>query len=306
MRTEATLSLKTNPILITGSHRSGTTWLGKTIASAPGTYYLGEVFNPDSGLLQGMIDGQYHYVTVGEHHLFTTAMGRILNYDYAPRFRKREFLWLPSRIAFYRLTRRLLNLPRPILKDPIAAMSAEWLATTFDMDVVCVIRHPVAFVLSLNKAGWNYDPRFFARQPTLLDEWLYPYRNLLIKPPVDVLEGGSVMWLCIYHVLSAYIARNPRWQTWRLEDIALDPERSFRTIYDRLGLSFTSRTVRYIRENSATTNVIDAPSDDPHLIRRNSRALRDRWRTMFDTEDVLRIRRIVEPVSAAFYSDEDW
>src|SRR4051794_11323656 len=33
-------------VLVTGSHRSGTTWVGRMIAAAPGTCYLHEPFKP--------------------------------------------------------------------------------------------------------------------------------------------------------------------------------------------------------------------------------------------------------------------
>ena len=38
---------------------------------------------------------------------------------------------------------------RPLLKDPIAVLSAPWLADTFDMEVIVLIRHPAAFVNSV-------------------------------------------------------------------------------------------------------------------------------------------------------------
>ncbi|HUH21151.1 MAG TPA: hypothetical protein VLZ09_04715, partial [Gaiellaceae bacterium] len=34
------------PILVTGAHRSGTTWVGKMLALAPGVGYVHEPFNP--------------------------------------------------------------------------------------------------------------------------------------------------------------------------------------------------------------------------------------------------------------------
>ena len=36
-----------NPILVTGSHRSGTTWAGQMLATAPGIGYIHEPFNCD-------------------------------------------------------------------------------------------------------------------------------------------------------------------------------------------------------------------------------------------------------------------
>ena len=34
------------PILVTGAHRSGTTWIGKMLALAPGVGYIHEPFSP--------------------------------------------------------------------------------------------------------------------------------------------------------------------------------------------------------------------------------------------------------------------
>jgi len=38
---------RTRPILVTGSHRSGTSWVGQTLAQAPGVFYVHEPFNLD-------------------------------------------------------------------------------------------------------------------------------------------------------------------------------------------------------------------------------------------------------------------
>ena len=39
----------TSPILVTGSHRSGTTWVGKMVAVSPPIFYIHEPFNPTHG-----------------------------------------------------------------------------------------------------------------------------------------------------------------------------------------------------------------------------------------------------------------
>src|SRR5439155_664004 len=44
-----------------------------------------------------------------------------------------------------------LRAARPLLKDPIAAFSASWLARTFGMATVVVVRHPGAFASSLKR-----------------------------------------------------------------------------------------------------------------------------------------------------------
>jgi hypothetical protein len=297
---------RTNGIFVTGSHRSGTTWIGKTISYSTSVHYIGELFNPNSFFLEGLITDWFHYVTPEERPEFTESISRILNYDYVPNHRKPYFRWLPSRLLAYRITRKHLGLPRPLVKDPIAAMSAEWLARTFDWDVLCIVRHPASFVLSLKKSGWGYDYQSFLSQKTLVEDWLFPYEGLLNSPPQDVVQAGSVIWLCIYHVLSEYSRRNPGWQVLRYEDIVGDPQATFNKIYDHLGLSYTRRIANKAIENSSSANLVNAPLDNPHLIKRNSQELREQWRSELDPASVTRIRNIVEPLASQFYNEQDW
>lgn len=267
---------------------------------------MSEPFHPNSPLLEGLITQWFHYVTAEEARVFQEAMRHVLEYDYEPPRSKRGLRWLPSRLKLYRITKKYLGVPRPVLKDPIAAFSSEWLAKTFHMDVVCIVRHPAAFVLSLKKVGWGYDYRSFLRQKELIERWLYDYVELLSRPPDDVVEAGSVLWLCIYAALKNYVCRNPDWQLWRLEDISLDPEAAYRTIYASLGLPYKKRIVDRVKRDSGSSNPIDAPANDPHLTRRYSLALREQWRTGLTPDEALRIRNIVEPVACQFYEDKDW
>ena len=45
-RPAAAVRVSDKPILVTGAHRSGTTWVGKMLALAPGVAYVHEPFNP--------------------------------------------------------------------------------------------------------------------------------------------------------------------------------------------------------------------------------------------------------------------
>jgi hypothetical protein len=50
------------PILVTGAHRSGTTWVGRMLALVPGVEYIHEPFNPvgPAGICNARFD---HYYT---------------------------------------------------------------------------------------------------------------------------------------------------------------------------------------------------------------------------------------------------
>jgi hypothetical protein len=297
----------TNPILVTGSHRAGTTWVGKMLALSVRTCYLGEILRPGNRLLDGeRVPHWFLYVTAETGGALFGPLHRILSFDFTWPKRRGLRRLVPSRLALFRRTRRWFGLPRPIMKDPIAAMSAEWLAGAFQMDVLCLVRHPAAFVASLKRVNWRFDFTHFLHQPRLMEDWLHPFAGLLSQPPDDIVEEGALLWLCIYHVLSGYLQRHPEWACWRLEDLSADPLAAFARIYAQLGLPYTARIRRRVAGYSAATNPAEAPIADPHYIRRDSRAAQSQWHDLLAPQEVLRVRRVVEPLASRFYSEADW
>jgi hypothetical protein len=190
------------------------------------------------------------------------------------------------------------------MKDPIAILSAEWLAETFNMIVIGLIRHPAAFVLSLKKKKWGFPFSQLRQQSELLEGYLSFYADSIRKPPENFIEQGALAWLCLNHVFTCFTQNHPHWNIWRYEDICLEPVPSFREIYSQAGLRFTPRIERTVREFSSQHNPVEYTQD--HLIKRNSFTLRDFWRTELSREEALAIRRIVEPVSHNYYNSEDW
>jgi len=295
------------PILVTGSHRSGSTWVGKMIDASGQTYYAGEIFNPqDRRLPDGLIRYWFQYIPPEDSQAFRGPLQEILDLNFSWGRRGGLRRYLPSRLALLRYTRRWFGIPRPLLKDPIAAMSAEWLAETFDMDVICLVRHPAAFVTSLQKANWKGGVNQLLRQPALMRDWLSPYAEQMASPPADPVERGALLWLALYHVLTCYAGRHPDWMVWRLEDISADPVAAFEQIYARLGLRYSQRARRRVWETSNERNSGEPPPQSLHAIRRNSRAAQGKWRRVLTPAQIDSIRRITEPVSQHYYSDQDW
>jgi hypothetical protein len=266
------------------------------------TCYIGEVLRPDGGLLDSdLITYWYQYFKLQPGDELYTGIEKLLGYRFAwPD--KRPLA--PSRLWLYRCTRALWGLPRPILKDPMASFSAAYLARTFDMQVVCLIRHPAAVVASLKRARWHFDFRNFLHQSDLLDDWLAPILHNLKGHPPDIIEEGALLWRCIYHVLDAYIRQNPGWIVWRHEDISAAPLKAFASIYRQLGLPYQAAAQQQILLYSDEANPVLARNG--HLLKRNTGALINRWRKELTPAEIRRIREIVEPVSHQYYQDSEW
>jgi hypothetical protein len=315
------------PILVTGSHRSGSTWVGRVLASAPGIAYVEEPFNPSNpiGLWDGAPPPWFCYVHAGNEHKYFPIIRKILGFKqpFSKLWGAREFVpWTHKHkrldamrymVARYaeEAAHRIFH-SRPMMKDPIAIFSAGWLADRFGMDVIMLLRHPAAFVLSIKEKKWIFNYQNLVVQPELLRDLLQPYEDQIrfYAPKgedYDVIEGGSLQWNILYHAARELAKTRPDWQVLRHEDLSREPVDEFRKMFERLRLPFSEQVEREVKERSAEENPVDDKSKKNwEDARRNSKALIQKWKKRLSTEEIDRIRALTEPVSKHYYSDADW
>ena len=156
---------RNRPILVTGSHRSGSTWLGKMLSLTNRVEYVQEPFNkkfPPKGVSPinywfEYISGSTPGVLKKEFKNYIVQFIRIpYNYYISGIFK--SIIKLEPRRGFH-LLKSFFNRMRTrvLLKDPICVFSAEWVEKEFNSDVVIIIRHPAAFVASLKVKNWEHD-----------------------------------------------------------------------------------------------------------------------------------------------------
>jgi hypothetical protein len=269
------------PILVTGAHRTGTTWIGKMLALAPGVGYIHEPFSPLTpvGISSAPFDQFYTRVTAENEALYLPGLERTLRFEYGFRSQLRTLRSpadavrsIQDAIAFARARR---THARPLVKDPIALMSAEWLAERFGMDVVVTIRHPAAFATSVLRLGW-----------------------------AGSLDEAASSWQRLYSAVDGYRDRHADWTFVRHEDASRAPLQTFEGLYARLALELTPRACREIERHSAPEN--PAQPRARHGIRADSAANAEAWRTYLGADQVARLREATREVWPRFYSDDDW
>ncbi len=122
------------PILVTGAHRSGSTWAGNMISSPPDIAYVNEPFNIlyKPGSCRPHFTHWYTYVCDENESLHFKYIEDCLSYK--PRMfnkvLKHGSLRDLPRISKFQIEcykARLLG-KRPLMKDPLAVLSSEWLA----------------------------------------------------------------------------------------------------------------------------------------------------------------------------------
>ena len=305
-----------SPILVTGCHRSGTTWLGSLLAASPGVGYIGEVFNldhPMPGACAARFPHQYMHLTEENGREYVRPLRRTLgfHFDWADAWRAlrtpRRLRRLPQNAAQFQAARR--RGLRPLLKDPIAFFSAEWLARTFGMQVVVAVRHPGGLAASLKRLGYGFDFREFLAQPALMRDHLAPYRaeiEAFAAQPPPIADQAGLVWRCVYGTAARLREVHPEWQFVRHEDLSLRPHEELEPICDRLGIPFDDAIAARIAETTAAANPTDAPRGRAHQLRRNSAANVDAWRSRLDANEVARLRAIVGDELGAFYDDAGW
>jgi hypothetical protein len=203
-----------------------------------------------------------------------------------------------------------LRRSRPLVKDPIAVMSAEWLARRFGMRPVVMTRHPAAFAGSLTRLDWpRFDVRNWLDQPLLLRDLLAPYEEEIrrfARRPGDRLDDAILLWNVIHHVIGVFRDRHPEWSFLRHEDLSDEPVKGFQALYDDLGLDWDPVAEAAIVRASSDPARGEVPTYLHRSVRRDSRMARWTWIHRLTPDEQYRVRAGTEMVAGAFYDDRDW
>jgi hypothetical protein len=301
----------TRPILVTGTQRSGSTWVGQMLAAHTRVAYVWEPFN--KAVPNSPVRYWYQHVTAEDEAAFRKYLRPLLTHDY-PWWDEVRASPTPRRIAgaTWRALRALWRRQvgcRVLMKDPSALFSAEWLERTYGMDVVVLIRHPAAFVSSMKRLDWWLSLGELVPQTKLLDTLLRPLSEEMRRAEprcADIIDHSILTWRLMHHVIRHYRETHPGWIFLRHEDLSLDPLGEFEKLFARLGLDMTGRVRRTIAEHSAEENPREAPHKKAHQLKRNSRANVWNWRSRLTPEEIERVRAGTDDVARHFYSDADW
>ena len=302
-----------HPILVTGAHRSGTTWVGKMLAADPLTAYISEPLNVlhRPGVFHMKVNHWYQYVCEENEHEYLPAFEELMEFDYR--------LWdeirsLRSRKDFLRMGRDflifyngLMRGQRALIKDPFAVFSTAWFAKRLNCKVVITVRHPAAFASSLKRLNWLFDFQHLLNQPLLMRDHLERYRGQMQSfKPDDVIGQAALLWKMIYRSVHVTRERNPDFIIARHEDLSIDPIPGYRDLYQLLDLEFTPRVEKIILNYSNSENPIELSRKKVHGVKLDSRANLDNWKKRLTVEEIDRVYKMTEEVSSLYYSSEEW
>ncbi|MCP4536933.1 MAG: hypothetical protein GY832_07280 [Chloroflexi bacterium] len=305
------------PILVTGAHRSGTTFVGKMLSLASFTTFIHEPFNLDlGGIFRYVCDENEHNMCNIIHSGFYQYIDEAIRFSYSSYYHQYK---ISTRNSGKLPLKKVLTVSRdyarlfpqrfltPLVKDPIAVFSAEWLASRFDMDVVVLIRHPAAFASSLKKLNLTYDLTSFLEQELLLRDYLHPFEdeiNECIKTEPDIIDQSILLWKMIYHVISLYQKKHPNWLFVRHEDVSQDSAHHFEYLFQKLNLNLTEKISKTIREYTQSPR--KTLESSYKVTRRDSKSEILKWKKTLSGAEIDRIRENLIDIWNKFYSEDDW
>ena len=299
----------THPILVTGAHRSGTSWVGKMLVAGGQAALINEPFNRShpTGVMRAPVSSVYTYVCDDNEAEYLAPMRETLAYQYhywaqltshpardLPRAARDAITFLRGRLG-----RR-----RALVKDPFALFSVPWFVERLHCQVVVIVRHPLAFASSLKRLDWGFEFGDLLAQSLLMDRLLAPFRDeieRMHRQPGDMISQASLLWRIMYGTVARYRETQPHVTVVRHEDLSLHPVQGFRELYAALGLTFSTRAERAVVRSSRENNPTESAARDPHAVRLNSRANLQNWKHRLSGDEIHRVLDATRDIASLFY-----
>jgi len=293
-------------VLVTGSHRSGSTWVGKILSNAPQTRYIQEPFNIAIKKYASPIEYWFYYL---EGTFPKEEKEKVINY--IESFRQPK---IQNTIASFKRAKTLKGKyyalgdavnrfhHRSIYKDPLAFFSAPYFYEHLNFDVVVCVRHPAAFVASLKNKQWEFDFNHLLMQEKLMQHLLYPFaeeiREFANKRPA-LIDQGILLWNIIYKVAFQYQKEyGKKWIFVTNEDLSLRPIQEFKSIFEKLNLSFTTKVEEAIQESTKAS--------EKSKLKRDSQKNIHSWKERLTTSEIEAIKKGTQDTWPLFYEEDTW
>ncbi|MBN1598317.1 MAG: sulfotransferase [Bacteroidales bacterium] len=297
-------------IIVTGSHRSGSTWVGNVLCATGELLYIHEPFNPiNIKTNRAPLNYWFEYLSADDN---TERQESFMKYlkeykTFRPFMLPRQLLQTEKLRDYAGLilqqVRKLFK-ERAVYKDPIAIFSAEWMYEIMNFDIVVIIRHPAAFTQSLKSVGWFHDFTHFTQQEKLMVTIPSVYQNDIDrilsdgKMKANIIEHAVLLWNIIHNRIHEYRQKHPEWIFVRHEDLSNNPVELFAEIYNKLEINFSNRARSYIKKTTESSR--------QSKLKRDSRSNITKWKKMLSEEEIEFIREKTKSVSDLFYNNSDW
>ncbi len=271
-------------IAVCGTHRSGTTLLGRVLAVDRGSRQIFEPFNPGSG-----IAGLSIYFVAGDWpgNDWPLMIDRFFAAD-SISFRSLgggRLQWLTgTRLAREYAAAMMFRPRRLVLKAPFLSLSSRYLIDRHDVQVVFTVKHPAAFFVSLQRVGWGDSLPF----GDLVDQGVVDAAAVAAAPSLAARAG--LFWNIVNrHALQIVHQRPDAASIWSHERFCRGPDAEMAGVANALRIDY-SPAMRQAVNIMAYADVVRPPPGTINALERNAAALADDWRDQISSEDERELR----------------
>ena len=301
--------------IVSGSHRSGTTWIGNTIAKGTNSAYIWEPFNIDVPFSQRTsygksflkIENWYHLVENSDDKL-CIDLEQVINkrklnirgiLSLLPKSLKEnpkatlKWLMYGSKLSF--------NLKRNnsvIIKDPIMLFSTEYLSKKLNCKCILITKDPRSFYNSLKKASWGFDFKniyYPCVRFKHLNEFINEVEERLNKGALLDPKSIGLLWN-ILHKHIYYLSKLSHFKIIKYEDICENPVLHL----ENLSMFATNKKLSNkikIRINYEQIKKANK-SNKLHMIRHeNSKEISELWQSQLNKKEMIEIEKKCSEIS---------
>ena len=283
-----------SPVLVTGMPRSGTTWLARLLATAPGTALAGrEPMNPRGRqyALAGTLPGWAELTTLSRRQ------ERALRRAYRGR----------SPWVFSRYGRRQWAAPLPwtrlVMKDPFAMLSAPAVIRTTGATAVLLYRHPGAALASYRRMGWQPDLdelRPIMQRHQESHDGRGGGTRLPLPGDAEPAEAMGCFWSALYEIALDHAGEAPGLLIVSHEELAAGGLPAARRLFAALGLRWGTGTEAELLRESAGSGSASA-SAGLHDFARSPRDVAGAWRAQLGDGELERVEAVTADVRARLH-----
>jgi hypothetical protein len=286
-------------VLVVGTPRSGTTWIGQALGRSRATVYVHEPDGPNDAFAlrakrgHGIQNEIAPGTSAPDYERLWSAAFAGGEFDRSPRGRVAKYLVdstsIGTRMAALRGEQVSLRArgamalatplrPRPsenvVVKSVHACLAVEWIAEKFEPRVVVVRRSPLNVLSSWKTLGHGGDPKLVAQLADVA------WRRWKVRVPPDdadlIVRRATVLGV-LTGALADGCARHPEWTAVRHDDVSAEPVDRLGSLAHTVGLDFSDDAESYVRQ-----------SNQPgagYATKRVAGTATDKWRTVLSDSE---------------------
>jgi len=307
-------------IFVTGTPRSGTTFVGRVLSLPINVDYIHEPFNVDGGMYE--MTQKFLYMRKGMPHEtdFHSLVSRLMKYKVKlkrtdtknKRVIEKLLLYFTKSQAYIFLQQARLNVFHDtiLIKDPLGCLLVEYLTREFGFVPLILIRHPILYIKSTIRLNWYEKYRAISLEPInaqqeLVEDFLDDEKEFVFKIWNTEIEYCAALWRCLNKILLKMANTNPETLLIKHEEVCRDPLSVFRRLYQHFGLKMSTRIQRIIAKITGPQNLkFNNKADRSYMIRRSSKHLIESCNHVFTKDVRKQIYDITKDIAEPLYSKE--